>query len=383
MFKNFFILIIKFLLLIVLIYGIYFIYNNHFKNNSLLNGPLEFIKDSNFSNTIIDSDYNTTNNSTENLNTQKINIAENILEATTNTTNTHYVTPVSTPKYFRYYYNQLDYPARIIYSALDKNITNLKSNNFNIVFNKTFNKLLNQENGRESLNNSFQSAIDAFTYDHPELFYLDVTKVSLVIESTTFANKTTYNVYITPKATNYLKDNFSSIDKLETAIFQVESLKNTIVNNVNGSNYNKILTVHDTIIDLMKYDETYSKENTHNIYGALVEKQAVCEGYAKAFKYILDSLDIPCILVAGTGTNSSGQTEAHMWNYVKLDNNWYGVDVTWDDPIIVGGFIKNAIRHDYFCKGSTKFNSSHKPDGNISDKGMEFILPTISTINYK
>ena len=86
-----------------------------------------------------------------------------------------------------------------------------------------------------------------------------------------------------------------------------------------------------------------------------------CEGYEKSFKYILDSLNIENILVSGTATNSSGEIESHMWNYIKLNNNWYGVDVTWDDPIIIGGFSKNNLRHDYFLKGYTTFNKSHIP----------------------
>lgn len=375
MFKKFFIIVFNIVLLIGLTYGIYFIYNNYFQNSSLLNGPLGLILNAN--NIIVE--YESKNVLISNSTSEKFNVSENISEIFDNTSDNKNITP----KYFRYYYNQLDYTARVIYSALERNINNLKSENFNIDFSKTFNNLLNQKNGQKSLNKSFQSAIDAFTYDHPELFYLDVTKMSLIIESTTFATKTTYNTYIAPKDNNYLKYNFSSNDQLETAISQVESLKNTIVNNVNGSDYNKALIVHDTLVDLMKYDETYSRSNTHNIYGALVEKQAVCEGYAKAFKYILDSLDIPCILVSGTGNNSSGQTEAHMWNYVLLNNNWYAVDVTWDDPIIVGGFIKNTIKHDYFCKGYSKFHSSHVPHGNISGEGMKFTLPTLSNIDYK
>ena len=34
----------------------------------------------------------------------------------------------------------------------------------------------------------------------------------------------------------------------------------------------------------LKYDSSLNKSNTHNIYGALIEKSVVCEGYAKSFK---------------------------------------------------------------------------------------------------
>ena len=176
-------------------------------------------------------------------------------------------------------------------------------------------------------------------------------------------------------------DYFSSQEQLENAIFQVESLKTVIINQLSGNDYTKILTVHNTLIDLIQYDTSTKKDNTHNIYGALIEKDSVCEGYAKAFKYILDGLNIPCILVSGTATNSTGVTESHMWNYVYLNNNWYGIDLTWDDPIILGS-TASTIKHTYFCKGYYTFKYSHFPNGDISGAGMNFSLPTLSTSDY-
>ena len=117
--------------------------------------------------------------------------------------------------------------------------------------------------------------------------------------------------------------------------------------------------------------------------GALIKNKVVCEGYAKAFKYLLDSLKIECILVSGTAINSSGESESHMWNYVKLDDKWYAVDVTWDDPIIIGGRNPNNLRHDYFLKGSNTFIYSHYANGKMSDTGMFFSIPLLSDKNYR
>lgn len=378
MFKKFFTAIIHISFFTILIYGIYYIYTNHFKNSSLLDGQFNSIINSNNITTAESYKGNIANNSTTS-NSKNQNIHINISTSNdTSTSNSSY------PNYFRYYYNQLDYPARIIYSALEKNIDNLKLENFKINFNKTFNNLLNKTDGEKTLNSSFQSALDAFFYDHPELFYLDMSKMTLITECTTLGKIKTYKVHIAPRNNdNYLRSSFNSESQVDAAITQVNTLKNAIIQNTTGNNYEQILTIHDTLIDLMQYDQTLSRPNTHNIYGALIEKQAVCEGYAKAFKYILDSLDIQCILVSGTATNSSGQTESHMWNYVHLNNNWYGLDLTWDDPIIVGGLTKNIIKHDYFCKGSSKFDISHIAEGNLSDSGMIFNLPTLAINNYK
>lgn len=282
-----------------------------------------------------------------------------------------------------FYYEQLDDNAKAIYKELNNNINNLKKNNYKINFSTKFNTLLNQADGKYKLNVAFQSALDAFFYDHPELFYIDLTKINLIIKYTTIGPKITYTVSLAPSDNkNYLYDNFSSEAQVNDAISNIENIKYATIKSLNGkSDYEKALYVHDALVNSLEYDS--STVNSHNIYGALVEKAAVCEGYAKAFKYILDDLNIECILVSGTATNSSGETESHMWNYIKLDGNWYGVDVTWDDPIVVGGYTKNIIRHDYFCKGSNVFNESHVVSNKISDEGKLFKIPTLANKNYK
>lgn len=293
---------------------------------------------------------------------------------------------INTSNTNRFYYDQLDDNAKIIYSSLENNINHLKENNYTIDFSTKFNTLLHESTGQYKLNKSFQSALDALFYDHPELFYLDLTKISLIIKYTTIGPKTTYTVSISPKDNNnYLYGNFKSQTQVKEAISKVENIRNNFIAKIsnNISDYDKALKVHDALVNSLEYDSSATRINTRNIYGALVEKTVVCEGYAKAFKYILDSLNIECILVSGDATNSSGESESHMWNYIKLDGNWYGVDVTWDDPIVVGGLSKNIIRHNYFCKGYYTFTESHSPSIKISDEGQTFSLPELSKENYK
>lgn len=81
---------------------------------------------------------------------------------------------------------------------------------------------------------------------------------------------------------------------------------------------------HDYVILNCSYDDSLT--NYSNAYGALVEGKAVCEGYARAFKYLCDRVGIPCELVIGS-TNVD-----HMWNVVQIDGDWYHIDLTWDDP---------------------------------------------------
>lgn len=284
---------------------------------------------------------------------------------------------------FKYYYNQLDNNSKIIYSALEDNIDNLKKKNYIIDFKTQFNDLLNETSGQYKLNKSFQSALDAFFYDYPELFYIDLTKINLYIKSLSIGPKTTYTVSIAPKNnSNYLDNRFENEEQVNLAISKVENIRNNIVNSLSNttSDYTKMLQVHDTLVQLIDYSD--SSVSSRNIYGALVDNKVVCEGYAKVFKYILDSINIDCILVSGDATNSSNKTEPHMWNYVMVNGNWYGVDVTWDDPIIIGS-KRTTIKHDYFCKSNSVFFDSHEASGKISENGMLFSLPRLSSTNLK
>lgn len=307
----------------------------------------------------------------------------NILLPDTNANNTQ----ISSKTLNSFYYDQLDDIAKTVYSSLDDNLDNLKNDNFNIDFDTKFNSILNSSDGQEKVEKAFQSALDAFIYDHPELFYLDLTKMSLHIKSSSIATKTTYRVsLVSNNVTSYPSSSFTSKTDVENAINKVQNEKTNIVNSISkeSSNYDKALKVHDYLVKNLEYETSLQEENNRNIYGALIEKNVVCEGYAKAFKYLMDELNIECILVSGTATNSSGHSEAHMWNYIKLNDNWYGVDVTWDDPVIIGNTSsKNIIRHNYFCKGKSTFGKTHIPSGQISDTGMKFSIPELSETNYK
>ena len=66
-----------------------------------------------------------------------------------------------------------------------------------------------------------------------------------------------------------------------------------------------------------------------------------------------------------------------------LDNNWYAVDVTWDDPIIVGnGYVSESIKYKNFLKGQESFFASHKEDGYISQNSIEFEFPELAVEDY-
>lgn len=92
------------------------------------------------------------------------------------------------------------------------------------------------------------------------------------------------------------------------------------------SDYEKVIFVHDYLIENTKYDYKGAESDTtglyHHAYGCLVNQKAVCSGYARAFQMIMQELDIESGIC--TGSN-------HAWNYVKIDGDYYWIDLTWDD----------------------------------------------------
>ncbi len=281
------------------------------------------------------------------------------------------------------YYDQLDDYAKIIYTELEKNLDKMKSGTYNVQFGKTFNDLLQQENGENVLNNSFQLAINALNFDNPELFYIDISKVYLLTKISTRLWSTTYEVEIgASQGQSYLNPSFANEEEVNQAIEAIETEKNKIKSNLRGSIENQIRGVHDYLVENLEYDSTISKDNIYNIYGALISRCTVCEGYARSFKDIMDDLNIPCLIACGIGVNSTGETESHAWNYVMLDGNWYAIDVTWDDPIIIGnGRVGDSVKYRYYLKGSNDFFTNHKEDGAIVGDA-NFKYPTLSMENY-
>lgn len=107
------------------------------------------------------------------------------------------------------------------------------------------------------------------------------------------------------------------------------------------SEYEMELAIHDYIVKNCKYGyvET-SKDYAYRAYGALVQRTAVCNGYAEAMALLMTCVGIENQIITGTADG-----ELHAWNQVCLDGNWYQVDATWDDPLPDRGTFAG---HGYF-----------------------------------
>ena len=156
-----------------------------------------------------------------------------------------------------------------------------------------------------------------------------------------------------------------------------------------GNNYQTIKAIHNfvcTNVDYVPEGANLLDDKYQTVHSALIDGKTVCAGYAKLFKLLCDEYGIPCILVSGTGTNNTGVTEEHMWNYVKLGGSWYAVDCTWNDQ-------ESRIYEDFLLVGADTvasnldnkaFSESHTSSGqwttSIASPG--FAYPVLSAEAY-
>lgn len=98
-----------------------------------------------------------------------------------------------------------------------------------------------------------------------------------------------------------------------------------------SSSEQRVQAAHNALILNVDYSDTDDPlEST--AAGALVQGKALCGGFALAFKYLMDRLEVPCIVMRGTAASTAERNDAelHAWNVVQLDGRWTHVDVTYD-----------------------------------------------------
>ncbi len=154
--------------------------------------------------------------------------------------------------------------------------------------------------------------------------------------------------------------------------------------------YAKAVLAHDWLVNEIdyKYDSTGQPDSSgwaHTLAGVFTGYGVVCEGYAKAYHYLLNRMGVPCAYIVGVaGSGGAGGGGGHAWNAVKLGGSYYAVDTTWDD--LSEDPDKSLPWHYlYFCMKKTEFEKLHtafttedykKPGKNMAY--WQYKLPALS-----
>lgn len=191
----------------------------------------------------------------------------------------------------------------------------------------------------------FQSVLN----DHPELFY---------VEGYSYTKYT--------RGENTVAIEFSgtySLD-LDTALARRQEIEKAaeeflaVVPNVEDD-YEKIKFVYEKLI--RETDYNVEAEENQNIYSVFVGHSSVCQGYAKAFQYLMDRMGVECTMVQGKVLETG---EGHAWNLVKSNGEYYYVDATWGD-VSYQSDDQNLpyISYDYLCVTTEQMERTHALNG--------------------
>lgn len=122
---------------------------------------------------------------------------------------------------------------------------------------------------------------------------------------------------------------------------------------------------------------THATPLSHTLWGGIVDGKAVCDGYAKSLMYSLNIVGIPNKIIMGTAAG-----EDHAWNLVKLEDDYYHVDLTWadQDENTIGvlpsyfneldSFMEKSHQWDHTLYPSTSQNTYCGPFAPFQTKGL-------------
>lgn len=130
---------------------------------------------------------------------------------------------------------------------------------------------------------------------------------------------------------------------------EVKRLAKELVND-QMSDFEKVKAIHDYVVLNTEYSEE-TASSQYSPYTILTEKKGVCQAYALLIYQLLKELQIDVQYVKGYAGDN-----LHGWNLVKLNDEWYHLDATWNDPI---PNRKDQVGYKYFLQPDQQMKLTH------------------------
>ena len=124
-------------------------------------------------------------------------------------------------------------------------------------------------------------------------------------------------------------DNYKEYyDKYNELIEEADEILKTIEHD--GTEYGKALAIAKWMTDNIVYPMDYMDRIDDPLYSAhmaLLKREAICDGFAKAYDLLCKKAGLETIYVSGGVISST--SAGHAWNMICISDKWYYVDVTW------------------------------------------------------
>ena len=133
-----------------------------------------------------------------------------------------------------------------------------------------------------------------------------------------------------PVLTAWETEDPSGLKEKDRAVYEAcQSVKEELLR-PDRSSYETEVAIFDWLLEHVTVsfggDPRNHDHDEETPYGALVQGEANCLGFATTFQLLMELAGEECITVSGASSQSE---RFHAWNMVKLDGVWYCVDVSW------------------------------------------------------
>ncbi len=205
---------------------------------------------------------------------------------------------------YRYYRSLLNHKEQTVYEQLVSAMEKCEE--------EVFTEMLSQE--------ELHRIFFAVNLDQPQLFHVDFRSIAICQRGNRYLLKPVYHL----KGKQYT-DAKKNVDLAAAAILDEMKQKKP---------EDPFLFLHDWLIVNCTYGETEERSReAHCVYGALVDHHCVCEGFAKAYRYLCTLADLQCTVITGNATVPFQPSGPHAWNMIRDHGHLYHVDVTFDHLI--------------------------------------------------
>ncbi|MBQ3021079.1 MAG: hypothetical protein IJD92_02500 [Bacilli bacterium] len=205
-----------------------------------------------------------------------------------------------------------------------------------------------------TLNNGWET----FTFYCPNEYTNCINDIAKISKDSTLLSN--INNYVHP-FNNFSKINIASSTTGEITIKVTKLYSDEDINKINigvdeiiteqittdMSTEDKILKIHDYIINNTRYDVNKVNDDSYTALGPLFNGTSVCSGYA----------DLMAIFLTKFGLNNyKVASDTHVWNAVYINDEWLNIDLTWDDPITKNSDVDTLLHQFFLVNTETLLN---------------------------